>query len=199
MKRPNVARAAVRSVVPLAASAAVLVLILATSACGGGGGKQTKTTTSGTAKANASASASATSTSTGLGQPQGSGDALPTPTPLLVTDAIVGVANGKESYAPTMDDFKALDQTSITVDGQSYKGVSLAALAGKVSAATDTGFVTVQGTLLSGTKLNVIRFATKDVATTTVLVMDSGGRLALYSSSIPKAQWLTAVSSVAFT
>ena len=199
MKRPNVARAAVRSVVPMAASAAVLILIVAASACGGGGGKQTKTTTSGTAKAHASASASATSTSTGLGQPQGSGDALPTPTPLLVTDAIVGVANGKESYAPTMDDFKALDQTSITVDGQSYKGVSLAALAGKVSAATDTGFVTVQGTLLSGTKLNVIRFATKDVATTTVLVMDSGGRLALYSSSIPKAQWLTAVSSVAFT
>jgi len=186
-----------RAVVPLAASAMALILVVAVSACGGGGGGQAKTATTGPAKA--SASVEATGTSTGLGQPVNSGAALPTATPLLVTDAIVGVANGKANYAPTMADFKALDQTSITVDGKSYKGVSLAALGAKVAAPTGTGFVTVQGTLLSGARLNVIRFATKDVAATTVLVMDSGGRLTLYSSSIPKEQWLLAVTSVAFT
>ncbi|MGH2632028.1 MAG: hypothetical protein ACRDG3_01340 [Tepidiformaceae bacterium] len=198
MKRPLLP---MRAATLFAASTVALVLVLAVAACGGGGGKQAGTATSAAAKASASAasSAAATPTSTGLGQPAGTGDALPTPTPLLVTDAALGVAFGKDNFAPTMDAFNALDQTSVTVDGKSYKGVTLATMAAKVSAPTDSGFVTVQGTLPSGTRLNVIRFATKDVAATTVLVIDSGGRVALYSTSIPKDQWLIAVTSVAFT
>lgn len=191
----------IRTAALCAASCAMLAVVVTAAACGGGGGKQAPTPGTATAKASSSvaASASATGTSTGLGQPANKEGALPTATPLLITDAVLGVVSGKNNFKPTMDDFKALEQTTVTAGGKSYTGVSLATLGSKVSAPADSGFVTVEGTLLSGVRLNVIRFATKDVAATTVLVMDSGGRLALYSSSIPGDQWLIAVTSVAFT
>ncbi len=189
-----------RTLLPAVAIATFALFSAIAAGCGGSGAKipASAAAASSTPKSGTSPTPTIASQA-GLGQPTTVDKVLPTPTAVLFSDAIVAVAAGKNSYKPTMSDFKALSASQVSVGGQTYKGVSLATIAAHVSAKTDSGYVTVQGTRSDGKRLNEIRFPTKDVASTTVFVMDSGGHLALYSSSIPKIQWLTAVTAIAFT
>jgi len=123
---------------------------------------------------------------------------LPTPTPASDTASALIVVSSKGNFHPTVAEFRQLPQVDITAKGP-QKGVSIAALAAKVGVTPTSGFVTIQGIRSDGKRGGVVRYAVADIASTTVLVLDDKGHLNLVSSTIPEAEWLTAVESVAFS
>jgi hypothetical protein len=122
---------------------------------------------------------------------------LPTPVKLGADDAVVSVVAGREKYQPKTSDFSALPTTEITVGGTTYKGVTLAALAEKVKAASGAN-VTIEGTRSDRVRFGTIRFPSADIAATTVLVPDDTGHLSLYSTTVPQDQWLVLVTGISF-
>ncbi len=124
--------------------------------------------------------------------------ALPTPTPAGDTASALIVVSSKGNFRPTVAEFRQLPQVDITANGP-QKGVSIAALAAKVGVTPTSGFVTIQGVRSDGKRSGIVRYPVADVASTTILVLDNSGHLNLVSSTIPAAEWLTAVESVAFS
>jgi hypothetical protein len=176
---------------PTAAFAASLLLLaLAFAACGGDSKKPA-------AQADGSAAAGGpTQVSNGLAQPSVADQVLPTPAKAAPDDIAVTVVNGKNSFLPKVSEFSGLPTVDVKAD-KSYKGVSISALAGKVSAA-DGAVVTIQGIRADGKRIGIVRYPLSDIASNTALVLDDTGHLSLVSSSIAKDQWLTSVVSVAF-
>jgi len=123
---------------------------------------------------------------------------LPTPTPASDTAPALMVVSSKGNFLPTVAEFRQLPQIDITAKGP-QKGVSIATLAAKVNVTPTAGFVTIQGIRSDGKRGGVVRYAVADIASTTILVLDDKGHLNLVSSTIPEAEWLTAVESVAFS
>jgi hypothetical protein len=123
---------------------------------------------------------------------------LPTPTPAADTASAVIVVSSKGNFRPTVAEFRQLPQVDVTANGP-QKGVSIAALAAKVGVTPTSGFVTIQGIRSDGKRAGIVRYAVADVASSTILVLDDKGHLNLVSSTIPPAEWLTAVESVAFS
>jgi len=129
-------------------------------------------------------------------QPQVPDKPLPSPTPIPDTLPVVQVAFAGKVFAPTKADFSALPKAKVTAGGKEYEGVTLAALAEKAGGKADS-VATIQGTRADNLRLGAIRFPLADVGASTVLVIDDGGHLALFSSSIPQEQWLKDVTSIA--
>lgn len=173
------------------AAVSLLIMSVAFAACGGGDSKKPAS--------QASASAAATGSpepSTGLEQPAADDHVLPTPTKAAADGVALSVVNGKESFLPKVSEFNSLPTAEIKAD-KSYKGVTIATLGEKVKAA-DGAYVTVQGVQMDGKRMSILRLPLSDIGSNTALVIDAAGHLSLVSSSIPKNQWLTAVTSVAF-
>ena len=171
----------------LAVAIAASVLLYA--ACGGDDAKPSPT-----AAANTPAP---TATSSGLQQPTSEDKVLPTPTKADPTAVALSVVAGKQTFNPTVSDYRALPTTSVSAGGQNYSGVSVGAIAEKVSAPA-TSTVTIQGTRADGKRESLLRYTLSDIATNTVLAIDDSGHIALQSSSIDKELWLVNVTSVAF-
>jgi hypothetical protein len=174
----------------------LLALTVVLAACGGGDDDDStpanssptpsQTATGGDGTATASVSPTATPESQ-----------LPTPTPLADDIPILQVAAGGQLYEPLTADFESLPQETIDVGGQDYTGVLIDTLALKVPADPQS-VVTIEGTRSDGLRFGVIRFPLDDIGSTTVLMLAENGHLDLISSSIPRDQWLTSVTSVAF-
>jgi hypothetical protein len=100
-------------------------------------------------------------------------------------------ASGKPPYVPTVDEFRALPTT--VVKGQS--GVTLAVLADKAGLASATT-ATIDGVPKGSDIDGVIRYPMKDIASTTILVIDDTGHISIVSDVIPETEWLTLVASI---
>ncbi len=174
----------------LMAASAVTVLFVGVLSAACGGSKKDANATGATPAATETAP-------TGLEQPTAEDKVLPTPTKAAADDIALTVVSGEHTFAPTVSAFGALTQTEVKAGDQSYKGVTVAALGGKVSAAGGST-VTIQGIRNDGKRQGFVRYPLADIASTTVLVMDDTGHLSLASSSIPKEQWLTFITGVAF-
>ena len=173
----------------LMAAFAATALLLA--ACGGGNDKpSTDPTTAGTAAPTAT-------TSSGLQQPTAADVVLPTPTPAADDSIALTVVAGKQTYNPTVSEFRALDTAKITAAGQDYTGVAIGTLAAKVSAPAEA-VVTIQGTRADGKRASLLRYGLSEIGTTTILTISDSGHLTLESTSIDKTLWIIDVTSVAF-
>ncbi|MEO9254326.1 MAG: hypothetical protein ABI305_02215 [Tepidiformaceae bacterium] len=173
------------------AAVSLLLMTVALAACGGGDSKKATPTPSTSAVATGSAEPS-----NGLGQPSAADQVLPTPTKAAADDVALSVVNGKETFLPKVSEFSSLPTAEIKAD-KSYTGVTLATLGEKVKAAADA-YVTVQGVQMDGKRMSILRLPLSNIGSNTALVIDDSGHLSLVSSSIPKEQWLMAVTSVAF-
>ncbi len=129
-------------------------------------------------------------------QPQVPDQQLPTPTPIPDTLPVLQVAFGGKVYAPTKADFGGLPKAKVSAGGKDYEGVSLAALVEK-AAAGSAATATIQGTRIDNLRLGAVRFPVADISGSTVFVVDDSGHVALFSSTIPKEQWLKDVTSIA--
>ena len=172
--------------------AAIAATTFLMAACGGDDAKPAAT------KAAGSGTPAATATlSSGLEQPTVEDKVLPTPTAASDTAIALVVANGKQTYNPTVADYRALATASVNAAGQDYSGVTIATLAAKVSAPA-TATVTIQGIRADGKRTSLLRYALADIGTNTVLMIDASGHIALASSGFDKELWLSNIASVAF-
>ena len=140
---------------------------------------------------------SATPTSSGLQQPTGEDKPLPTSPPLAPDAVALTVINGKKNFAPTASELKALPTITVKGGEQAYTGISVAALGEKVGAAP-ASYALIEGIRADGKRAGIIRYALAEIGSTTVLVLDARGHLALASSSIAKDIWVIDVTSVVF-
>lgn len=145
----------------------------------------------------AAASSSAAAPSAPAGQPT-TNQPLPSATPVPDDGTAVQVVSGKEQYAPTLADVRALPQTELTINGSKRSGVALKDLVAKVPAGA-AGIVTIEGTNADRSRLGTVRFKLADIADTTLLVIDGEGHLDIVSSTIPEEQWLKSVSGVSLS
>jgi ABC-type glycerol-3-phosphate transport system substrate-binding protein len=123
---------------------------------------------------------------------------LPTPTPVRDDAVIVVVAAGGELHEPTRREFQDFEQTTITVGGADYTGVSIATLAAETGA-PDAAFVTIEGLRPGGERQAIWRFAMAEVGEDSVLVIGPAGHLQLASASIPEDQWIESIGSIDFS
>ena len=145
----------------------------------------------------AAAAASAQAANPGLLQPVSDDQVQPTPTKAADTAVAVAVVAGKQTYSPTVADFRGLPAANVDAGGQSYTGVTIATLASKVSAASGTT-VTIQGTRADGKRTGLLRYPLADIGSGTVLALDDSGHISLMSNTVDKSMWLIYVTSVAF-
>lgn len=123
---------------------------------------------------------------------------LPTPTRVADTEPLMVVNFGETMIQPTAGDLAALDSIEITgTDGETYEGVSLAALAAEVSG-QEAPNVEVRGIRSDGVRLATVTYSLTDSGEDTVIFVAESGNANLASASIPEANWLTAISSIAF-
>ena len=106
---------------------------------------------------------------------------------------VVQVAASGVLYAPLRSEFLALPKATITANGKTYEGVSLATLAEKAGA-KPTAIATINGTRLDNLRLGAIRFTLAEIGESTVLVIDVAGRFAIASCSVPADQWPTDIT-----
>lgn len=170
-----------------ALAALPLALLALATACGDGDKK---------GDAQETPAAEASSTANVNEQPQVPDKELPSPTPIPDTLPVIQVAFGGKVYAPTKADFSSLPKTKLSAGGKEYEGVPLSALAEKAAASGDA-VATIQGTRTDNLRLGAVRFPLSDIGSSTVLVVDDGGHVALFSSSIPQEQWLKDVTAIA--
>jgi hypothetical protein len=174
----------------MAATVASAILF---AACGGGKSDPKPSP----ADPSAAAAASAQAANPGLQQPVSDDKVEPTPTKASETAVALAVVAGKQTYSPTVAEFRGLPTAKVDAAGQSYTGVTIATLASKVSAASGTT-VTIQGTRADGKRTGLLRYALSDIGSGTILALDDSGHLALMSNTVDKSMWLIYVTSVAF-
>jgi len=173
---------------------ALLGLSFIIAACGGGDdGTATPTSRATTPDATASGSTATPSVSP-TATPE---NPLATPTPLPADLPLLQVAAGGQLYEPLTAEFNELPTVTISVDGEEYTGVLLETLSLKVPA-DPQAIVNIEGIRSDGIRYGSIRFPLADIGSTTVFVIAENGHLDLISSSIPREQWLTSITSVAF-
>lgn len=161
----------------------VPVFALLVAGCGGGG--------DGKDEANG-AEAGASGPTTPTPTPQ----LLPTPPKALDDEVVLSVSSGENAFTPTLAEFKGLPRTKVDAKGEK-EGVSLTALAERVSAASDS-YVTLQGYRADGRMIAFIRQPLAEIGSESVLMLDETGRLYLVSSKIPEDSWLINVTMVSF-
>lgn len=119
------------------------------------------------------------------------------PTAVPNTGRALTVVFGQKNYTPTVDEFRQLPTVEIDVAGVRKKGVTLVSLVEKAGGGSP-GFVTIEGLRASLGAEATTRYAIPAVGATTVLVLDDTGHLEMFSSSIPQAEWLKAVTALSF-
>lgn len=177
----------------------VLTALLALAACGGGSGDDdgnggddgNGNGNAETPNANGDNGATPEPTETPTPRP------IRTPTPVPSGDPVLLVVFEANEFFPSEEEMRALPQTSVTVDGTEYSGVSLATVGQQVQAPAGTT-VSLEGISSTGNRYATARYALAEVGEDTILVFGEGGVLNLVSSSIERAQWMTAVNSVSF-
>lgn len=167
-----------RFVLVVIASLAVLSL----AACGGGSSNATSPSAVSSVKV-----PTATPTDKPLAQP----------TPPQPGEPILQIKSGKNAYNPTRADVEKLDSATITIKGKDYKGVTLATLAAKVSAAS-TAQATILGTNALGTRIAGALLSLKNDGTNSVFIISDDGYLRLAASSLDPSMWLVDVTSIVF-
>lgn len=126
----------------------------------------------------------------------------PTPPPMKkpAPPPAQGVAleiSGPQFFGPSISELKGLMTTPITVNGKTYTGVTLAALAERVKAPAGV-VMTVQGYRSDYSRIVFHRSEVAANGATTVLYIDSEGYINMASTTIPEADWLKAVMTVGF-
>ena len=173
----------------------LLAVALIAAGCGGGDDDREATPSNGTASPSASpGDATATPSVSPTATPE---HPLATPTALPADLPLLQVAAGGQLYEPPAAEFNQLPTVTITIDGEEYTGVLLETLSLKVTA-DPQAIVNIEGIRSDGIRYGSIRFPLPDIGSTTILVIAENGHLDLISSSIPRGQWLTSVTSVAF-
>lgn len=158
---------------------------LLAAACGGGSDNK--------AEANGPDGAGAASGPTATATPK----LLPTPPKAQDNEVIVSVSAGEMAFTPTLAEFRDLPKTTIDANGKK-EGVSLAELATRVSAGSDT-YVTLQGYRPDGRVIQFVRQPLAEIGAESVLVVDESGHLGLISSKVPQDSWLINVTMVTFS
>jgi hypothetical protein len=130
-------------------------------------------------------------------QPTAEDRVMPTPTQLPGDAIAFVVVSGKTTYSPNPDEARALDRTSVTAEGKTYTGISVATLAKKVSAKAETIF-TIQGVRSDGKRIGFIRGSLTEMGATTVFVPLEDGHFNVVTSSLPSQQWISFANSLAF-
>jgi hypothetical protein len=169
----------------LLAPVALLTLSLVTAACGGGGGEATPTAQAGD-PGQVGANEKPTPTAPPMQKPA-----------VLPDEAMAVEITGTEFYGPTVKELKGLMTTSITVNGKTYKGITLTALAERVKAPAGV-VMTIQGYRADFARVIFHRSELAANGATTVLYMDNEGYFNIASSTIPGAEWTKAVLSITF-
>lgn len=170
-------------------AASLLALAGAFAACGGGDDGDATASPSGSSSVTNGGVATATATPT----PE---SVLATPTPLNDGDPLLSIVAGGTSLAPTASDFGGYPQTSLTANGTSYTGVTLADLA-EVTGATGA-FFEIEGVRSDGVRYAIARHATAELGDSSLLVVTSTGQVDFVSTGLDPSQWMTAVSAVTF-
>lgn len=173
----------------IAATAVTLLLGLAVSvACGGGSAQPTPT-----------AAPTEVVTPTTMPGKQGPVQDAPLPTPTkLAADAVAfSVVNGKTNLALKADEARALDKTTVTIDGKSYSGISITLLAQKVGAKPDSYF-TAEGIRADGKRLGIVRGSLAEMGSNSVFVPLDDGHFNIVFSGLPADQWIQFVEYISF-
>lgn len=163
-----------------------MTILLAAAACGDGPDKDQDA---------AAATANTTPTLAVNEQPQAPDTPIPAPSAIPDDVPVLQVAASGKQYAPLRSDFAVLPKVTITANGKSYEGVTLATLAEKAGARAGAT-ATIQGTRLDNLRLGAIRFGLAEIGASTVFVMGETGHLTLASSSVPPEQWLKDVTGI---
>lgn len=123
---------------------------------------------------------------------------IATPTPIPFTGIAIIVASRQGQFAPTLEEFKQLPVTEITLPGgETVTGVTIATLAGQIDIG-EAAVVTIEGFAPGfGTK-RFVRRPIEEIASETVVYETAGGHLALASTVLPEDEWLDGVASIAF-
>lgn len=122
---------------------------------------------------------------------------MPTPTKLPDDGISFQVVSGKNSYNPKPAEARALPTSSITIDGKSYTGITLATLAQKVSAKPDA-LATIEGIRGDGLRLGFLRGRLSEIGATTLVVPAADGHYNVVSQAFPADQWVNFTTSIAF-
>jgi hypothetical protein len=132
----------------------------------------------------------------GLAQPTAD-QGLPPISPAAEDDLAINVSTAAGSvYAPTVAEFRQLTTTTIEAGGPKT-GVLLSTIAAQVSAA-EGSLVTIEGRQPNADRGGQIRYALSEIGSSTVLILDGEGHVALASSAIPGEQWLLAITNISF-
>jgi hypothetical protein len=178
----------------LLAAVAVLLLPAAFVACGDeddAADGATSPETNGSPSADSSPGAAFTPTPTP--RPE---TALATPTPIPEGSPLVSIVAGGTALAPTASDFTAWPQTTVSVDGTEYTGVTLSAVA--EAAGASGAYFEIEGVRSDGVRYAIARHPLADLGDTSLLVLTDSGQLNFVSSSLDPAQWMSAVSAISF-
>ena len=167
-----------RRSIPLGLAVAAIAFASLAAACGGGESKNEATPTTGAIVAQKSPA-------------KVSPTRIPATAVPATGPALVVTSKGKTPYVPTVEEFRALPQT--TVKGQS--GVTLAALASKAGLGATT-VATINGVAKGSNDDGATRYPLKDIASNTIFVVDDSGHIHLVSDVIPEGEWLTLVTSI---
>lgn len=122
---------------------------------------------------------------------------LPTPAAAKDTDPIISIGSRTKSVTLTGAEFRALPTVEIEAAGEKRRGVSLTALGITVDARAGA-IVTIEGRPPDLTRSGLWRGSLVAFGANAVLSIDDRGVITLAGSSIPKEQWLAAITGVGF-
>lgn len=120
---------------------------------------------------------------------------LPTPTPVPADVPSIEVLYAGSIYAPTLSQFQALEQTSLS--GIEGEGVLLSTLAAQVGAPAGA-LVTIQGLRSDSGTAEFLRDSLGNIGGTVLFVPGSDGHIGLVTTSWSEPEWLTIVTSITF-
>jgi len=160
-----------------------LAATLLLGACGGGGDDDAENPSEETAAADQTT--------------QARGPGLPTPTPVADEGIAVTVIGNGTTYQPTVAEFRQLPTVQIEADG-TRTGPTLDVVASQVGWNEST-VVTIQGLTEDLNNVAYIRYPLADIAQDTILEVDEQGHLNLYSTVLPKDDWLKVVVAITLT
>ena len=171
------------------ALAAFTVIMLAVVGCGGDDDAPAETATSegGSPAATDGAGSEATPTRT----------PIPTPTPVPEDAIAVQIVGGGNALTPTVREFRDFETAEIALpSGEMVSGVTLGSLVEMLG--VDAAFVTLEGYSAGFRSIGYTRYAIGDVGSDTVFVITDVGHVTIASGSIPEAELMEVVLSVAF-
>ena len=120
---------------------------------------------------------------------------FPAPKPARDGEVVVTVVRAKESYAPTFAEFRGLAQTDGGATGK--QGVALDVLAQRVGAGPES-VVTIEGRNQELTRITFYRGKVRDLGPKAIFPIDGDGHVSFVADSLPKEQWIYAITGVSF-